>query len=159
MTHTETLTHYKPIFSKQNFWSGIFFGIGVIAAVDEIIFHQILQWHHFYDHSTSFIGTMTDGFLTAGALFFIVLGFFMFADLKRRHQINMRLWTASFLIGIGFFQLFDGIVDHKILRIHQIRYVDNLWMYDLIWNSIGIVFLLSGIIFLIKIIKKGKSDA
>ena len=24
-------------------------GLGVMAAVDEIVFHQLLDWHHFYD--------------------------------------------------------------------------------------------------------------
>src|SRR5690606_39687547 len=29
----------------------ILIGIGVMAAVDEIVFHQLLGWHHFYDAS------------------------------------------------------------------------------------------------------------
>lgn len=73
---------HNSAYSKQNTWSGILFGVGVMALVDEIIFHQILQWHHFYDHSTPFIGTMTDGFLTSFGLLGVVFGFFMFADLK-----------------------------------------------------------------------------
>ena len=27
-------------------------GVGVMASVDEIVFHQVLGWHHFYDRST-----------------------------------------------------------------------------------------------------------
>jgi len=33
-------------------------GVAVMAAVDEIVFHQIVGWHHFYDRSTSGVGLM-----------------------------------------------------------------------------------------------------
>ena len=36
-------------FSRRNLWSGILFGVGLVAFVDEAVFHQILHWHHFYD--------------------------------------------------------------------------------------------------------------
>lgn len=31
-------------------------GFGTMAAADEIVFHQILAWHHFYDRATPAIG-------------------------------------------------------------------------------------------------------
>lgn len=31
---------------------GVLIGIAIMAAVDEIVFHQLLAWHHFYDRST-----------------------------------------------------------------------------------------------------------
>ena len=45
-------------------------GVGLMAAVDEIVFHQLLGWHHFYDRSTSEVGLMSDGFLHAAELSF-----------------------------------------------------------------------------------------
>ena len=57
-------------------WAAALIGIGVMAAVDEIIFHQILAWHHFYDRSTSDIALMTDGFLHAAEIIAIISGFF-----------------------------------------------------------------------------------
>lgn len=45
---------------------------------------------------------------------------------------------------MGVFQLFDGIVSHKILRIHQIRYGVDLLVYDLIWNLSALGLLLIG---------------
>jgi len=45
---------------------------------------------------------------------------------------------------MGGFQLFDGIVDHKLLRLHQIRYVENVLLYDVIWNGIALLLLLVG---------------
>ena len=48
------------------------------------------------------------------------------------------------LLGLGAFQLFDGIVNHKLLRIHQIRYGVDILPYDLVWNGAGLVLLAIG---------------
>lgn len=120
-------------------------GIGIMAAVDEIIFHQLLSWHHFYDRSTTEIGLMSDGLLHAAELIAIVAGFFMLLDLRRSHfLVKARVW-AGFFLGLGGFQLFDGLIDHKVLRLHQIRYVENLLPYDIAWNLAGLILLLIGV--------------
>lgn len=123
----------------------ILIGIGVMAAVDEIVFHQLLAWHHFYDQSTPAIGLLSDGILHAGELIAIVAGFFLFADLRRRHAlVPIRAWSGFFL-GLGIFQIFDGIIDHKVLRVHQIRYGVDLLVYDLAWNLAGFLLILIGV--------------
>lgn len=117
----------------------------MMAAVDEIIFHQLLAWHHFYDRSTPAIGLLTDGLLHAGELIAIVAGFFLFADLHRRHVlVPIRAWSGFFL-GSGGFQVFDGIIDHKVLQLHQIRYGVDLLAYDLAWNLAGLILILMGL--------------
>lgn len=131
---------------KRSLWAAVLIGVGIMAAVDEIIFHQILAWHHFYDQATLEIGLLTDGLLHAAELVAIVGGFFLFADLRRR-QTLVPLWAwAGFFLGAGGFQLFDGIVDHKVLRLHQIRYGVDLLPYDLLWNAAAILLLVIGII-------------
>ena len=135
---------------RKNIWSGILFGIGLMALVDEIIFHQLLQWHHFYDLSTTFIGILSDGLLNAFALFALVIGLFMFADLQRKQSVQKRKWTGGIFTGLGGFQLFDGIINHKLLRIHQVRYDVNVLQYDLAWNISGALLLIIGIVLLFK---------
>jgi uncharacterized membrane protein len=124
-------------------------GIGLMAAVDEIVFHQLLGWHHFYDRSTSAVALFSDGLLHSAELIVLVAGFFMFADLSRRDALLPRHAPAGFLLGAGGFQIFDGIVDHKLLRVHQIRYgVEDLWVYDTLWNLFGLALLIAGIVLL-----------
>ncbi|MBA9004161.1 DUF2243 domain-containing protein [Thermomonospora cellulosilytica] len=120
-------------------------GAAVMAAVDEIVFHQILGWHHFYDRSTPSIGLLTDGLLHTAELLGLVAGFVWWADLRRRGTLaGGHAWAGLFL-GAGGFQLFDGIVDHKLLRLHQIRYgVPDLLPYDLAWNASALVLLAIG---------------
>lgn len=119
-------------------------GVAVMAAVDEIVFHQILGWHHFYDRATSGVGLMSDGLLHTAELLALVAGFFLLADLRRRHVLAPAHAWAGFPLGLGTFQLFDGIVDHKLLRLHQVRYGVNLTPYDWAWNLAGLALLLIG---------------
>src|ERR1041384_913739 len=45
------------------------FGLGLIAFVDETVFHQILGWHHFYDRGTTELGLLSDGVFHAVSWF------------------------------------------------------------------------------------------
>ncbi|GLZ57093.1 MULTISPECIES: DUF2243 domain-containing protein [Micromonospora] len=123
---------------------GVLIGIAIMAAVDEIVFHQLLAWHHFYDRSTPSVALLSDGLLHAAELIILVGGFFWFADLRRRRALSNRPAWGGFLLGAGGFQVFDGIVDHKVLRLHQIRYGVHLLPYDVLWIASGVVLLLAG---------------
>lgn len=119
-------------------------GAAVMAAVDEIVFHQLLHWHHFYDRSTSGVALLSDGLLHTAELLALVAGFFLYADLRRRGApAPGHAWSGVFL-GAGAFQVFDGIVDHKVLRVHQVRYGVDVTPYDWAWNLAGLVLLVIG---------------
>ncbi len=122
-------------------------GIGAMAAVDEVVFHQLLAWHHFFDWSTPAFGLFSDGLLHAAELIIFALGFFMILDIRGRQALAPRSAWAGFLLGAGGFQIFDGIIDHKVLRLHQIRYgVDNLLIYDVVWNAAGVILIALGLL-------------
>lgn len=124
--------------------SALLIGIGLMAAVDEIIFHQLLAWHHFYDRATPAFALFSDGLLHSLELIALVAGFFLLSELRARHTLVPKSAWAGLFLGAGGFQLFDGIIDHKLLRLHQIRYVDNLLVYDIVWNLAGLVLLIIG---------------
>ncbi|NEK95155.1 DUF2243 domain-containing protein [Modestobacter muralis] len=134
-------------------------GFAVMSGIDEIVFHQILAWHHFYDRSTSDVALMSDGLLHAGELVLLVTGFFLFADLRRRHALAPRSAWAGLFLGLGTFQLFDGLVDHKLLGLHQVRYGVDLLPYDLGWNIAGGVLLLIGVILAVRTRDEGRTTA
>ena len=125
--------------------AGVLLGVGVAAFLDETVFHQILHWHHFYDGSTSDVGLVSDGIFHAGGWLAIVVGLFWFADLQRRRTtVPRRVWAGG-LIGWGAFQVYDGLFQHKVLGLHQIRYGVGLLPYDLAWNLSGGLGVLIGI--------------
>lgn len=136
--------------TSRSLWFNALIGVGIMAAVDEIVFHQLLAWHHFYDRSTTDVALLSDGLLHAAELAIIVGGFFLYADLHRRHALAPAWAWAGFFLGAGGFQVFDGIVDHKLLRVHQVRYGVELLPYDLAWNAFGVALLLIGLALLVR---------
>lgn len=145
MTRTAEITR-----RGQNTASGVLFGIGVAAFVDETVFHQILHWHHFYDGSTLEVGLVSDGLFHAFGWFAVVAGLFMLADLRRRDQLWWTRWIGGSLIGAGAFQLYDGTIQHKLMRLHQIRYEVDLLAYDVTWNVVAVVLIVIGVVLTVR---------
>ncbi len=127
-----------------NFWAGIFFGLGAIAFIDETVFHQLLHWHHFYDKSTLAVGLISDGLFHAFSWFATVASLFMVAHLRKLRAWDKRRWIGAAILGAGVFQLYDGIIQHKVFRLHQIRYDVEIFYYDLVWNVLAIFMILIG---------------
>ena len=128
----------------RNVLSGVFLGVGIAAFVDETVFHQLLHWHHFYDKSTPAAGLVSDGLFHAFGFFCAVGALFLLSDLRRRQWFDRRAWWGGLLAGAGAFQLYDGTIQHKLLRLHQIRYGVGLAPYDWTWNLIAVAMLAVG---------------
>lgn len=127
--------------------SGVILGVGAMGAIDEIVFHQVLQWHHFYSDTTTSRQIVSDGLLHLFTLTMLILGALRLWRERRRlaDVVTDRPFGAGVLLGLGGFQLFNGIVDHKILRLHQIREdTDDLLPYDLAWNVGAVLLLVAG---------------
>lgn len=136
---------HSPLHPQPSLRAAALIGVGVMAAIDEIVFHQLLAWHHFYDLATPAVSLLSDGLLHAAELLALVGGFFWLSDLRRGRALAVRWAWAGFFLGAGGFQLFDGIIDHKVLRVHQVRYGVELLPYDLAWNLAGGALLLIGL--------------
>jgi uncharacterized membrane protein len=120
-------------------------GIGLVAAAEQIVFHQILAWHHFYDLGTPELALLSDGLMHAGELVVLVTGLLLLGDLRRRAVLVSRAAWAGLLAGCGLYLLWDGIGQHLWLGLHQIRYdVDDLLLYDVAWIGAGAFLLLLG---------------
>jgi uncharacterized membrane protein len=149
----------RSAYSARNLWSGFLFGVGLIAFIDEAVFHQLLHWHHFYDKSTTDIGLVSDGVFHALSWFATVGSLFMFADLRRRNALWITRWGGGVFLGAGAFQLYDGTIQHKLMRLHQIRYNVDIRPYDLTWNIIAISMLVIGILLIVRTRRKSQVGA
>ncbi|AFS70405.1 Hypothetical protein Eab7_1274 [Exiguobacterium antarcticum B7] len=137
-------------YARRNLGSGFLFGLGLIAFLDEVMFHQLLGWHHFYDKSTTSVGLFSDGLFHAFSWFATVAALFLVADLRRRQTFWLMRWISGVLIGVGVFQLYDGLVQHKVFRLHQIRYEVDILPYDIIWNTSATLILCLGLVLFMK---------
>ncbi|GFN33032.1 DUF2243 domain-containing protein [Paenibacillus xylaniclasticus] len=143
MTFHSERTRRRPI---SNLWSGVLFGFGLIAFIDEVIFHQLLHWHHFYDKSSTEAGLISDGLFHAFSWFATIASSFMLAELKRNYIFQLQRWCGGLFLGSGIFQLYDGTIQHKLMKLHQIRYnVDSL-PYDVVWNITAVLLIVIGTI-------------
>ena len=132
----------------RNVWSGVLLGLGIAGFVDETVFHQLLHWHHFYDRSTPAAGLVSDGVFHAFSWFSTVAALFLLADLRRRRAFRAQPWWGGLLVGAGVFQLYDGTIQHKLMRLHQIRYDVDLTPYDWAWNIIAAGLIVAGVVLL-----------
>ena len=141
------MTSREP--DRSLLWPAILVGVGVAGSLDEIVLHQLLRWHHFYDRGSAAAGV------------------------DRRRHLPSRLdcragrWTG--VVGAplaggaraaatggggcpargGRLQLYDGIVQHKLLGLHQVRAgAPNNFPYDLGFIGLAVVVLLAGLLML-----------
>ncbi|EMF47833.1 OrfL2 [Planococcus halocryophilus Or1] len=90
--------------------------MALVALIDEAVFHQILGWNHFYDKSTTAVGLFSDGLFHTFSWFATVASLFLLADFKRRNFFWLKRWISGMFLGGGLFQLFDGLVQDKLLE-------------------------------------------
>src|SRR4029453_15488137 len=55
-------------------WRGVLVGIGIAGPLDEVVLHQLLGWHHFYDRSTPSVGLLSDGLFHILSTALLVIG-------------------------------------------------------------------------------------
>lgn len=125
-------------------WAAIPLGIGLIGAIDTIVFHQLLQWHNFYVDASERWRIFSDGLLHTFTTAMLFFGAYMLWQDRQAfgHIAGSRPFWAGVLLGGGGFQLFDGVVNHKLLRLHPVREdADNILIYDVVWIGSALVMI------------------
>jgi uncharacterized membrane protein len=145
--------------SGRNLAAGLLLGLGVVAFLAAVVFHQLLHWHHFYDRATPEVGLVSDGLFHAFSWFATVAGLVLVSSLRRDRAFWPRRFWAGLLTGAGFFQLYDGLVQHKILGLHQIRYAVDLVPYDLTWNVVAAILLVVGLVLILTTQRAARGNA
>jgi uncharacterized membrane protein len=90
------------------FWPGVLVGIGIAGTFDEVVLHQLLAWHHFYDRSTPTVGLLSDGLFHLLSTVVLVVGIIQLVERRRTTPDPPRLALAGILLGAGGFNLYDG---------------------------------------------------
>ena len=123
-------------------WPGVVAGAGLAGTLDEVVFHQLLEWHHFATAAP----LPSDGLLHLATAVALVVGT---ALMVRALPWTRRRAVGAVVTGAGGFNVFDGVVDHKVLRLHQVRDgVEDLLPYDVAWIGLSALVLLAGLLVL-----------
>jgi uncharacterized membrane protein len=137
----------RPADPRSVLWASVPLGIGLIGAIDEIIFHQLLQWHNLYVDASERWRIFSDGLLHTFTLAMLFYGAWRLWQQRQPFStiVSSKPFWAGILLGGGGFQLWDGIVDHWLLRLHPVREgVDDIWLYDVAWIASALVMLGAG---------------
>ena len=131
------------------FWPGVLTGMGIAGTLDEVVLHQLLAWHHFYDRSTPTVGLVSDGLFHLLSTALLVIGVIQLVERRHTTPDPPRLALAGILLGAGGFNLYDGTIQHKLLGLHQVRAgaPDNL-PYDLAFLTIAATLAVAGALLL-----------
>jgi uncharacterized membrane protein len=121
-------------------WGAALLGAGAAGTLDEVIFHQLLRWHHFYDRSDTALGLVSDGLFHLASTAAIVIGGVLLWRARRVRPLDARGVWGNILAGAGAFNLYDGTIQHKVLRLHQVREgVSNAVPYDLAFIGLALL--------------------
>ena len=110
------------------FRPGLAAGVGLGAFVDGILFHQILQWHHFVSDDVSMTSlsgletnTLWDGIFHAFSWMVCAAGIWMLWQAGRRGAMPARhVLLGAMLAGWGAFSFVDGALLHLVAGIHHL---------------------------------------
>lgn len=126
---------------------GLVLGVGVAGTLDEVLFHQLLQWHNFFVHTTEQWRIVSDGLFHLFSAAMLYAGALLLWRARERIASfrDARALVAGTLMGAGAFNFYDGTVQHKLLQLHPVREgVENILPYDIAWNLAALVIFAVG---------------
>jgi uncharacterized membrane protein len=76
----------------------------------------------------------------------LVAGLLWLLKAHRRLPASLERLYAGVYLGLGGFNLYDGTIQHKVLKLHQIRpEVGDQTPYDVAFLAIAVAFVLLGV--------------
>jgi uncharacterized membrane protein len=134
--------------------ASIVLGIGIGGFIDGIFLHQILQWHEMLSNkipTNEYVGKSInmfwDGIFHFFCLLVISTGVVLLWKLLKTKNINVSkyLLMGGLLQGWGLFNLVEGLIDHHILKLHNvIELSPNHDIGNSIFIGSSIIFILLG---------------
>lgn len=128
-------------------------GIGLGGFIDGIVFHQLLQWHQVLSNKVPVndalgksVNMFWDGIFHLFCLIVVFIGISLLWKLLHRHDIDRsgRLLTGGILLGWGLFNCIESVIDHHLLKLHNVREVTDspeLWNYGFLAFSVLLILI------------------
>jgi uncharacterized membrane protein len=131
-------------------------GIGMGGFVDGIVFHQLLQWHQMLSAkvppdtlTAKGVNMFWDGVFHMLMLIAVGVGIILLWRVAQRREVDKsgRLLAGGLLAGWGIFNIIEGLIDHQLMGLHNVREVAASpvwWNYGFLFVSVAM--LLGGIV-------------
>lgn len=133
--------------------AGILVGAGLVGTLDEVVLHQLLDWHHFLERAPDGppvpaaarrVGLVSDGLFHVVATVALGAGLLLLGLSGPLRDGGRRL-AGALLVGGGAFNLYDGVVQHLVLGLHPVRRGVDPLPYDIAWIAVALLLLAAGL--------------
>jgi len=131
-------------------------GIGIGGFIDGIVFHQILQWHEMISNKIApvtyvakSVNMFWDGIFHLFTLIVTVTGIILMWKLLKRKDTDHsgNLFVGGLLLGFGLFNLLEGIADHHVLKLHNVREVTpDKQAWNIGFLALSVVLIIVGLL-------------
>lgn len=127
------------------------FGFGFGALVDVVVFHFVFQHHHLLSgriDPTTAAGfrrnVLYDGLFSLAMLAVMIVGITLIwrALDRSRRRFSATSTLGAVLVGGGVFNLYDGVVDHYVLGLHDVVHGTTAWNPH--WIGVSLAMLALG---------------
>ena len=124
--------------------------------MDGIVLHQLLQWHNMLSDTERWptttlrnleINVLADGLFHVATWVFVVVGLIFLWRAARASATGFapRVLVGWILVGWGVFNLVEGIINHHILGIHNVRDdVATAWPWNVGFLIFGALLIIGG---------------
>jgi uncharacterized membrane protein len=139
--------------------AGFVLGAGFGGLADGIVLHSILGWHHLICANTTVFCQPTsvyqlqventqDGFFDLALYLIVIAGTVMLFRAARHTVPAWSGWVllGAMLAGSGFFNFFEGLINHQILGLHHVLPGNaHQFLFDMLYLANGALFFLVGL--------------
>jgi uncharacterized membrane protein len=128
-------------------------GIGIGGFIDGTVLHQILQWHEMLSNKlppltliNKSVNMFWDGIFHLFCLIVTLVGIILLFKILFRKDVivTTKTFAGGLLLGWGIFNVIEGIIDHQILKLHNVREVaadNDIWNYGFLGISVLFIFI------------------
>ena len=129
-------------------------GCGLGGFIDGIVLHQILQWHEMFSNRQppitwldKSVNMFWDGVFHLSTWFITLGGLIWLWCLFQNGLVVMsnNVFVGGLLLGWSVFNLVEGIVDHHVLKVHNVNEASaNPELYNWLFTGISILLFAVG---------------
>ena len=151
---TSTSRYAKATPTPVTTASAILLGIGLGGFVDGIVLHQILQWHSMLSNvvrpstvEAIHLNMFWDGVFHAATWIVTFIGVMLLWESgKRGTNPPLSVFLGAMLMGWGAFNLVEGLINHQLLKLHNVREVSEPALWNIGFLALSAAIFLAGLV-------------
>ena len=132
---------------------GVLLGIGLGGFLDGVLLHQLLQWHSMLSSvvppttvEAMHLNMFWDGVFHAAMWITTLAGvMLLWRSSARGTTPPLRRFVGALLIGWGSFNIVEGLIDHHLLQLHNVREVLNPAIWNIAFLAFSLVVMCIGV--------------